>query len=212
MSLAKFSYMFFYLRMFQINSRFRILTFGCMAVVAMWWTANILQIFLICQPFAMNWDSTIQGHCGNRPLTYALVGAVNILTDVTTLLLPVPTVWKLQMPLQLKLLSLLFSALVCCMSSLSPPPSLSRCCVSCKSDTDVLFIQYHGHQHHSHAVSNRPLLHRNKQFYGRPGILDSRGTLSRRHKRLPAGHTPVHHADNTGPFILQRTPIQLSKG
>lgn len=102
MSLAKFSYMFFYLSVFQASQRFRILTFGCMTVVALWWIANVLQIFLICRPFKMNWDSTVQGTCGNRPLTYALVGAVNIATDVTTLLLPVPTVWGLQMPKRLK--------------------------------------------------------------------------------------------------------------
>jgi hypothetical protein len=103
MSLAKFSYMFFYLSVFKISERFRKLTFGCMAVVAMWWTANILQIVLICRPFSMNWDSTVQGTCGNRPLTYGLVGAVNIATDIMTLLLPVPTVWKLQMPKRLKI-------------------------------------------------------------------------------------------------------------
>ncbi|CRG91427.1 hypothetical protein PISL3812_08475 [Talaromyces islandicus] len=103
MSLAKFSYMFFYLSVFQASSRFRMLTFGCMTVVALWWVANVLQIFLICRPFKMNWDSTVQGTCGNRPLTYALIGAVNIATDITTLLLPVPTVWSLQMPKRFKI-------------------------------------------------------------------------------------------------------------
>jgi hypothetical protein len=103
MSIAKLSYMFFYLRMFKVDGKFRMLTIGCMVVVALWWTANVLQIFLICHPFALNWDSTIKGSCGNRPLTYALVGATNIATDITTLMLPVPTVWKLQMPLRLKI-------------------------------------------------------------------------------------------------------------
>ncbi|QKX54809.1 uncharacterized protein TRUGW13939_01898 [Talaromyces rugulosus] len=102
MSLAKFSYMFFYLSVFKASERFRRLTFGCMTIVALWWIANVFQIFLICRPFKMNWDSTAKGTCGNRPLTYALVGAVNIATDITTLLLPVPTVWSLQMPKRFK--------------------------------------------------------------------------------------------------------------
>jgi hypothetical protein len=94
--------MFFYLSVFKASERFRRLTFGCMTIVALWWIANVFQIFLICRPFKMNWDSTAKGTCGNRPLTYALVGAVNIATDITTLLLPVPTVWSLQMPKRFK--------------------------------------------------------------------------------------------------------------
>lgn len=103
MSLAKLSYMFFYLRVFHASPVFRVLTRSCMVIVALWWIANVLQIFLICRPLAMNWDPTAEGQCGNRPVTYAIIGAINIATDITTLLLPVPIVWRLQLADRVKL-------------------------------------------------------------------------------------------------------------
>jgi len=100
-ALAKFSYLFFYLRIF-INEGFILAVKIMIGVVIAWWAANILQVFLICRPFNMNWNIFSKGTCGDRPAAYTAIGAINLITDVVILLLPVPTVWKLKMPVSSK--------------------------------------------------------------------------------------------------------------
>lgn len=60
--------------------------------------AIVLQTFLICQPFAFSWDTTIPGgHCGNQFEGYKAQAIVNIAIDCAIVLLPVPSLWNLQM-------------------------------------------------------------------------------------------------------------------
>ncbi|RDW56693.1 hypothetical protein BP6252_14045 [Coleophoma cylindrospora] len=101
-ALAKVSYLFFYLRIF-VNKGFIKAVKIVAAIVVAWWTANVLQVFLICTPFKLNYDVTVTGTCGNRPAAYTAIGAINLITDVAILLLPIPTVWKLQMPVSSKI-------------------------------------------------------------------------------------------------------------
>ena len=54
--------------------------------------------FFMCQPFAFNWDQTIPGgHCGNQVLSYKYTGAINLITDVVVLVLPMPYLYSLQL-------------------------------------------------------------------------------------------------------------------
>jgi hypothetical protein len=100
-ALAKVSYLFFYLRIF-INKGFILAVKIMIGIILAWWTSNILQVFLICRPFNFNWNIYITGTCGNRPVAFTAIGAINLITDVAILLLPIPTVFKLQMPLSSK--------------------------------------------------------------------------------------------------------------
>lgn len=60
---------------------------------------TILIGILICQPVEMNWNpQTPGGHCGNQNAAYSAVGVVDIVVDFAILLLPIPTVLKLQLP------------------------------------------------------------------------------------------------------------------
>jgi len=94
---GKMSYLYFYRRIF-INEGMRKATLIVMGVVVAWWVANNLQIFLICTPFNSNWDVTVKSHCGNRPAAFTTIGAINMVTDVIIMLLPIHFVRKLQMP------------------------------------------------------------------------------------------------------------------
>ena len=58
----------------------------------------ILINFLICTPVALNWDDFVQGHCGNQRTTYFSTGIINFLIDDGIVVLPMPLVWRLQMP------------------------------------------------------------------------------------------------------------------
>lgn len=51
----------------------------------------------LCQPYAFKWDKTINGHCGNILAGYQWVSIPSIITDVFILILPIPTIWRLQM-------------------------------------------------------------------------------------------------------------------
>ncbi|KAJ5777588.1 hypothetical protein N7520_000834 [Penicillium odoratum] len=102
MVLAKFSYLFFYLRIF-VTREFRILTWICMGCAASYWTGSMLQIFLICIPFEKNWDATVPGHCASQNVAFSTIGAFNLITDVMIMALPIRFIWKLQMSLGTKM-------------------------------------------------------------------------------------------------------------
>src|SRR5690606_23842621 len=72
--------------------------------IILWNTGNILGQFLICRPFAMNWDQTIPGGtCGSQRDYYFTQGVINIITDILMLALPMPFLFNLQLPLLKKL-------------------------------------------------------------------------------------------------------------
>lgn len=56
----------------------------------------MMQIFLICRPFAATYDPTIPGTCGNQKASFLAIGAFNAITDVAILALPVHTIWTLK--------------------------------------------------------------------------------------------------------------------
>ncbi|KAL8805830.1 MAG: hypothetical protein Q9182_001742 [Xanthomendoza sp. 2 TL-2023] len=69
------------------------------AIVTAWAISVFLETFLLCRPFAYNWDPTIKDFtCGNRNAAYIGAGSLNIVTDLMVLMLPIPMVWNLQIP------------------------------------------------------------------------------------------------------------------
>lgn len=93
----------FYLRLFGSRSYFRKLAYAIMVVVVLWLLSIILETFLLCRPFARNWDLTIdRGTCGDRPTVYFSAGVLNIITDFMVLVLPIYEVWRLQLNKQRK--------------------------------------------------------------------------------------------------------------
>ncbi|KAL8814159.1 MAG: hypothetical protein Q9223_006600 [Gallowayella weberi] len=69
------------------------------AIVTGWAISVFLETFLLCRPFAYNWDPTIKDFtCGNRNAAYIGAGSLNIVTDLMVLMLPIPMVWNLQIP------------------------------------------------------------------------------------------------------------------
>ncbi|KAM6478564.1 GPCR, PTH11-type [Trichoderma sp. SZMC 28011] len=62
-----------------------------------WMAQTILTGILICRPITMNWDPTARGHCGNQTYAFAAVSIVDIVTDLTILILPLRLVANLQM-------------------------------------------------------------------------------------------------------------------
>jgi hypothetical protein len=72
------------------------------AVVFGYWIACILTTSLLCQPIQSNWDLSVKGSCGNTVAIEVFSGAFNMAIDIWVVLLPLPTIWKLQLSAQRK--------------------------------------------------------------------------------------------------------------
>lgn len=108
--LAKIGYLLFYLRIFEIRP-FRIAAMVCMGCACAYWLGSMLQVFLLCRPFAANWDPSIPGaYCASRNVSFSTIGAFNLITDLMIVLLPLHFIYKLHMTMAIKLgLTAIFS-------------------------------------------------------------------------------------------------------
>jgi hypothetical protein len=101
-SCVKLSLLSFYCRIFPFPN-FILVAKATAGFILLWAIAVILGGFLLCQPFAYTWDQTIPGgHCGNQVLSYQITGALNLVTDLMVLAMPMRHLWKLEMRLSQK--------------------------------------------------------------------------------------------------------------
>ena len=108
-SAVKVSILHLYIFLFP-NIAFRRICYALMAVTALYFSAVFLETLLICRPLAFNWDHTIEGSCGNQTLALLLTGTANLIIDVAIVILPLPVLWRLQMPVVRKVgISAMFS-------------------------------------------------------------------------------------------------------
>ncbi|KAI8397481.1 hypothetical protein FOFC_20787 [Fusarium oxysporum] len=84
-----------------------------MGFISLWTLGNVLQVFLICRPFAASYDPTVKGTCGNQVSSFIAIGAFNAITDVLILSLPLPVLWSLQARTSTKVgLTIIFSIVI----------------------------------------------------------------------------------------------------
>lgn len=100
-NLSKMSLLILYIKVFPptrltIVSKITFVIVGVLAVGA------VLATLLICQPIQANWYLDTPGrHCGSQKLAIGVFGVTNVMTDIMTLGLPIPSLLKLKLP-QLK--------------------------------------------------------------------------------------------------------------
>ncbi|KAI9724600.1 MAG: hypothetical protein M1828_003623 [Chrysothrix sp. TS-e1954] len=107
-SLAKFSALFFYLRVFRSpgNRWFQISVWTTFALAVAWllyaWFITIFQ----CQPIAAAWTAELKATATCvSPFDFFSSSAIsNLIIDVVILILPLPMLWRLQMKFAKKLL------------------------------------------------------------------------------------------------------------
>jgi hypothetical protein len=98
LGLAKFSLLLFYYRMSRLRW-LRTLSIVVMVVVVGYSVSTVFALIFPCHPIRKSWDVTVvDGSCINRGAVYLVQAITNIVTDVILLLLPIPMVWRLQMP------------------------------------------------------------------------------------------------------------------
>lgn len=67
------------------------------AIVLALGVAIIIQSLAICRPFQYQWDTSIEGVCGNRNLGILMTAVFNLVTDLGILIMPMPLVWNLRL-------------------------------------------------------------------------------------------------------------------
>ena len=93
----KVSILHFYITIFGSNKSFRYITYATMALPISFGVGNTLMAFLICRPFAKNWDPLLPGVCGSDIDSVLATSVINLSIDVIIVILPMPILWRLQM-------------------------------------------------------------------------------------------------------------------
>lgn len=95
-ALPKISILALYLRIFTDN-RVRRACYVLIAILIANWIAFLFALTFQCSPVAFQWNKTIPGgRCSNISAFYKSTSAPNIVTDIVIMILPIPTIWQLQ--------------------------------------------------------------------------------------------------------------------
>lgn len=95
-ALAKISILLLYRRIFP-NPRLLIVLWTVGAFVVCYCTAQFFVLLIQCRPIRAAWDPTVPNPtCVRVNTTYIIIGAFNALTDIVTLCIPMPMLWRLQ--------------------------------------------------------------------------------------------------------------------
>lgn len=91
-----------YIRIFRTLS-FRTTCYVIQGINLAYFVAVVLACCLIYRPFAFLWNQSIDGFCGDQKSLDLFIGVFNLMMDVTTVALPMPVLWGLQMRMRQKL-------------------------------------------------------------------------------------------------------------
>ncbi|PVH68737.1 hypothetical protein DL98DRAFT_379418, partial [Cadophora sp. DSE1049] len=98
----RLSLLFFYLRIIQ-NRAFRLVTYSMIAISIGFGISSVVANGFRCVPLKLLWDRTAKGSCFDVVNFYLANAGIHILTEFVIYALPMPTLWKLQMPTRQKL-------------------------------------------------------------------------------------------------------------
>ena len=109
-STIKISLVLFYRRLFHVNCRFRTLAEFYIGALVIFGICGICTTVFACRPINAYWDKTITtAQCLSYLKVYLAWTVVGLCTDLMTLIMPLPLLWRLQLPLKQKMsLSIIF--------------------------------------------------------------------------------------------------------
>ncbi|KAI1482821.1 hypothetical protein K445DRAFT_309252 [Daldinia sp. EC12] len=105
LGLIKISAILMLIRIF-FDHRFKLAAIATLVFTIAWITLSMLIEFLICQPIEMNWNVGIAGTCGDQKAAFAAMSLINIINQLTILVLPLPMILKLQMEWRYKIVTI----------------------------------------------------------------------------------------------------------
>ncbi|KAI9720829.1 MAG: hypothetical protein M1812_002668 [Candelaria pacifica] len=134
--LAKLSILIMFLHLFGINVAFKRVLYGIIMICSIYTTINTFLIIFECNPVNKAWNIMAPGSCPVNIVVLAIAnGAINIATDFAILVLPVPMIWRLRLPLRVKLavVSIFMTGMFGCVVAIIRQIAI----VSILGDTDV---------------------------------------------------------------------------
>ena len=93
----KMSILCLYVRIFDVDRRFRHATWAVMFVTAGYLFCNFWTQIFGCRPIAKYWKPDLPGHCIRTLEADYGYGSLNFITDLIIFILPLPMVWRLQL-------------------------------------------------------------------------------------------------------------------
>ncbi|POS78512.1 integral membrane protein [Diaporthe helianthi] len=98
-ALPKLAILSFYIQMFNWRGKTRAVCYVTMGTVVTAWLASTVGGCLQCRPLAFWWDKTIRGgECFEMPTLFRAQAITSPILDVIILLLPIKSIWALQLP------------------------------------------------------------------------------------------------------------------
>ena len=101
MAVVKISTLLLYARIFP-GQTFKYVLWATGLFVSTYSTALIIILLLQCRPLSKVWDNNVNGKCIEADIVWMVMGSLNVLTDLVLLALPLPSLWRLQMPRRTK--------------------------------------------------------------------------------------------------------------
>ena len=100
--LTKVSILLFYVRTFGSYSKLRHTAWVLLIFVISMALVIVAVMITACVPLRKYWDPAIRGHCQPKGVWWAMSG-FNALSDLCIFVLPLPVIYRLQLPRQQKL-------------------------------------------------------------------------------------------------------------
>jgi len=97
MGCTKSSIILLYLRLFPIR-RMRFTCRLILGILIVWYTWAVLSAIFTCIPVSKFWNPTLAGHCFNFQALWFSNASINIVTDLTLIILPIPVISSLHLP------------------------------------------------------------------------------------------------------------------
>lgn len=89
-------------RIFSVSNVARYTTMMIMILSAGLAAASTIQIFLICRPFAAQWDPRVLGSCGDQIASFMAIESAGMLLDLGIMLVPTVNIIKLRVRMETK--------------------------------------------------------------------------------------------------------------
>ena len=95
-AVVKISTLLLYARIFH-GRTFKYVLWATGLFISTYSTILIILMLLQCRPLNKLWDHTVNGKCFELKKPWMVMGSLNVLTDLLLLILPLPSLWRLQM-------------------------------------------------------------------------------------------------------------------
>ena len=107
-SFSRLSALAFYARMFRLKSNpirwWRWCFYVVTVLTTIWMVANCIFDIFQCEPVSKYWDQDIPGNCQGQLLSFVEGAISSVIIDLLILILPLPQIFKLQIPTRRKYL------------------------------------------------------------------------------------------------------------